>query len=224
MKKWPKGKILVILSLLLITSVFSQLDLKEKAKFKGLVPKLKVGKNNFERVGAIGFIFVDKPSSFFHQKDLVNKTLTIDIYDSEIESDTLITLSNIFPFSSFTVIDTTINRNEGIEDLAADSVKLVRARLNFSEDDINYTMTQDYNVLVLKYGYVTAEGKAAGHKMEALSQEKTNVPYKIIFGAVGASALTALIMYLISGDDSTGTEPPPDPAAWNPTPPTLPTL
>jgi len=203
--------VLVLLTLVM-APLFAQLDLKEKAQLVGVQLESKPGAVKDETATDISFIFIDRPTAYYH--NLKDSVLTIEFYDAVI-SDQELTPIKEAPFSNSIITKEKVNVNKDIEGLQAEYKDIVRVVLTLQpEVKIDYTMTDDYNVVTF-----TSFWTKSGKLKTTVTGSKSRTWMWVVGGVVGVSG--GVVAYLLTRPTDDGGE---DPKAdWDPTPPALPT-
>src|SRR3989339_926862 len=176
---------------LVCAPIFSQLDLKQKAQLVGIQVDEKPGASENEKLTDISFIFVDKPSAYYHNyKDGV---LTIDFYDAQMGEEKLPDITQA-PFSGSTIGIDKIDVNKDIEGMQPLFKDIVRVTLPVLQGlDIDFTMADDFNVVTLSTVWTK------GGKLAEKSKKTTTKKYTwmwITGGVVGATTATILYFFL----------------------------
>jgi hypothetical protein len=204
--------LLIVLSFLLVLPVFSQLDLKEKAQLVGVQLESKPGATKDETMSDISFIFIDRPTAYYHsQKD---NTLTVEFYDAVIGAEALPRIKQP-PFTDCMIANEKLNVNKDIEGMAPDFKDVVRVTFTLEAGvQIDYTMTDDFNVVTL-----SSTWSKTGSIVSKKTQKKSKLWMWIVGGVVGVSGAAAAYL-LLTGE----TTPPQDTITppWDPALPDLP--
>ena len=208
MKKYRFFAALMLAGLL---PVFSQLDLKEKAQLVGVQLESKTGATKDETMTDISFIFIDRPTAYYHsQKDNV---LTVEFYDAVIGAETLPRIKEQ-PFTDCMIAMEKMNVNKDIEGMAPEFKDVVRVAFTLEAGvQIDYTMADDFNVVTL-YSTWSRTGSIVSMK----TAKKSKLWMWVVGGVVGVSGAAAT--YLILSQKSDTVEK--NPEKWDPPEPRLP--
>ena len=209
MKKYRFFAALMLAGLL---PVFSQLDLKEKAQLVGVQLESKPGATKDETMTDISFIFIDRPTAYYHsQKDNV---LSVEFYDAVIGAEELPKIKQP-PFTDCVIAMEKMDVNKDIEGMAPEFKDVVRVVFTLEAGvQIDYTMTDDFNVVTLSSAW-----SKTGSIVSKKTQKKSKLWMWIVGGVVGVSGATAAYLLLTQETETGGdtTTPP-----WNPPEPRLP--
>ncbi|MFH0920829.1 MAG: hypothetical protein V1913_10750 [Fibrobacterota bacterium] len=204
-----------VLLIFLSAPLFSQLDLKQKAQLVGIQVDEKPGVTEKEKLTDISFIFVDKPSAYYH--NFKDGLLVVDFYDAQLGEEKLPDITQA-PFTGSTIAIDKIDVNKDIEGMQPLFKDIVRVTLPVQQGlDIDFTMSDDFNVVTL------ATVWTAGGKLGEKSRKTGKKSYKwmwITGGVVGVTTGTVLYFFLSNQDGTDNNDK--GPGEWDPAAPALP--
>jgi hypothetical protein len=189
----------------------AQIDLKEKAQLLGIQVDEKKGATEEEKLTDISFIFIERPSAYYHQRK--DNLVIIEFFDAVLGEEELPAI-NQSPFANCKVCQEKVDVNREIEGLAPDFKDVVRVELAIEKGvNIDLTLTDDFNVISLSTTWTQG-----GEIVTEQTKEKSPKGKWILGSSLGAGlGTTAAILILIGNDPRL-----PDIPIWNPEPPDLP--
>jgi hypothetical protein len=192
-----KPFIIAQICLIIIASVLCQeFNVGKELAVLEMINMEAVGKDKRGEKMEIFFIFQGQPSTYYHEINAAEHKFTLEFWDSKFGEEVPEPIT-IPPFTGSQIEEDSIDLNKDLEGMEPDIKKIVRVSLYF-EDEIDYEITDDFNVITLTIYYGLTE---SGDKVKTTKGRKKPWILPTIIGS-SASLAAGLVYFLVfAGED-----------------------